>query len=658
MSKQPTTPPADWEVKRLKDVADIRFSSVDKKSRPGEKPVRLCNYVDAYQNEYVTGREEFMEATATDAEITQFGIQAGDIMVTKDSETPDDIAVPSVYLGESGRLVCGYHLALVRPDQDEVNPVFLAKQIRHHRLARYFGRVCNGLTRYGLPTAAFQEAEIWRPEPPEQDAIARILQDVDQALRETACVIKKLHKVKAGLVLDLLRRGIGPDGELRNPKLHPEQFKRTPVGLVPSCWTVETIGKLCSHVGSGLTPTGGQKVYRKDGVLFIRSQNVAFEGLLLDDVAFIGLETHRAMSRSEILPHDVLLNITGASIGRCCPFPTGLGPANVNQHVCSLRVGPSPREEDAVFLAGFLGSPFGQSQIDRLNAGSNRQGLNYAQIRSLVVPWPDGDERARIADALRAVPIRIESETRLFRKLLRLKVGIAHDLLAGQVRVPAELVSDPAGDSPEGKVVKLGANIHFKRAVLAAEVVDQMHGDITFGHVKFMKTLYLVEQLAELELESHYLRAAAGPFDNRLLRSVDALLSKKQWFDKVPRTGGKQNSQAGEKPPGWSYVPLAKRGEHRPWFEKYWGGAQAKIQAVIDLLKPLDTQRCEILATLYEAWRVLASEGKAVGDGAIVDEVLLRWHESKQAIPRERWLRALEWMRREGMIPKTALSKA
>jgi hypothetical protein len=257
-------------------------------------------------------------------------------------------------------------------------------------------------------------------------------------------------------------------------------------------------------------------------------------------------------------------------------------------------------------------------------------------------------------------------------KLTLTRAGLASDLLSGKVRVPAELASDPADCLTEGKVVKLGANIHFKRAVLAAEVVDQMHGDITFGHVKFMKTLYLVEQLAELELESHYLRAAAGPFDNRLLRSVDAQLKKKQWFDKVPRTGGKQNGQAGlpaaqagkqgaaqtgEKPLGWSYVPLAKRGEHSPWFEKYWGGAKAKIQAVINLLKPVDTQRCEILATLYEAWRALASEGKAVGDGAIVDEVLLRWHESKQAIPRERWLKALEWMRREGMIPKTAGSR-
>jgi type I restriction enzyme S subunit len=99
-------------------------------------------------------------------------------------------------------------------------------------------------------------------------------------------------------------------------------------------------------------------------------------------------------------------------------------------------VAPSPREEDATFLTAFLGSPFGQSQIDRLNAGSNRQGLNYAQIRSFIVPWPDGEERARIAKALRSVPARLAEETAALRKMALIKQGLMHDLLNGIVPVP------------------------------------------------------------------------------------------------------------------------------------------------------------------------------------------------------------------------------
>jgi type I restriction enzyme S subunit len=119
----------------------------------------------------------------------------------------------------------------------------------------------------------------------------------------------------------------------------------------PADWDTRTIGDIACHVGSGITPTGGSSVYSKTGITFIRSQNVTFKGLQLNDVAFIEPKIHQQMARSEIFPHDVLLNITGASIGRCCFVPDGFGIANVNQHVCAIRL-PQPSHEDAVFLSG------------------------------------------------------------------------------------------------------------------------------------------------------------------------------------------------------------------------------------------------------------------------------------------------------------------
>lgn len=646
MSKQPTTPPAGWEVKRLKDVADIRFSSVDKKSRPGEKPVRLCNYVDAYKNEYLTGRESFMEATATDAEIAQFGIQTGDIMVTKDSETPDDIGVPSVYVGESGRLVCGYHLALVRPDQDEVNPVFLAKQIRHNRLARYFGRVCNGLTRYGLPTSAFEDAEIWQPERPEQDAIARVLQSMDDAIRAAGALIEKLKRIKAGLLLDLLTRGIDEDGKLRDPRRHPEQFRQTPTGRTPREWEVCLLDAVAVR-GSGHTPNKNVPSYWNGGIKWVSlADSDKLDQIYISEtdknISELGIENSSAV----LHPAGTVILSRDAGVGKSSILAE---PMAVSQHFMAWRC--SERLEN-LFLYYWL--QHNKPRFEAIASGSTIKtiGLRYFKLLEIEVP-PFLEQRA-ITRAMLAAEDTLASERRRLEKLEMVRGGLMEDLLGGEVRVPAAMVGAPAYGAAEGKIVRLGPNIHFKRAVLAAELVDQMHGDITFGHVKLMKTLYLVERLAELELGSHYLRAAAGPFDNRLLRSVDAQLKKKEWFDKVPRTG---NGAAGGKPLGWCYVPLAKRGGHRQWFEKYWGRAKAKIQAVIDRLRPLDTQRCEILATLYEAWRALASGGKAVSDAAVVDEVLERWHERKQAIPRERWLNALEWMREEGMIPKAGASK-
>lgn len=168
-------PPGDWREATLSSVAEVRFSSVDKITRPSEERVRLCNYIDVYKNDYITGDLGFMQASATQPEIVRFGLRVGDVIITKDSETPADIGIPAVVDYATPELVCGYHLGLIRPNQDEVDPAFLAKQLGHHRVARYFGRQANGLTRYGLPIGAVKNAPLWLPQPDEQRAIGIVL---------------------------------------------------------------------------------------------------------------------------------------------------------------------------------------------------------------------------------------------------------------------------------------------------------------------------------------------------------------------------------------------------------------------------------------------------------------------------------------------------
>ena len=237
-------PPEGWRETPLIFVAEPRFSSVDKLTRTSEELVRLCNYTDVYNNDYITGDLEFMRASATQPEISRFGLKVGDVIITKDSETPDDIGIPTVVDYTAPDLVCGYHLALIRPNKNEVDPTFLAKQLRHHRLARYFGQQANGLTRYGLPIGAVNNAPLWLPELGEQKDIGVILRLMDEAIAKTEAVIAKLRQVRAGLLHDLLTRGLDPRGELRDPIAHPEQFQDSPLGRIPKEWAVQQLHEL------------------------------------------------------------------------------------------------------------------------------------------------------------------------------------------------------------------------------------------------------------------------------------------------------------------------------------------------------------------------------------------------------------------------------
>ena len=189
------------------------------------------------------------------------------------------------------------------------------------------------------------------------------------------------------------------------------------LGEVPEHWELSRIGYLCGRIGSGKTPRGGSEVYTDNGVLFIRSQNVYDEGLRLEDVAFIDEHTDSEMAWSRVASGDVLLNITGASIGRTCIVPDDFPRANVNQHVCVLRA------HDAAVrltLSLYLKSFFAKTQIELAQTGAARDGLNYSQISAIRIPIPPVDERCSIAAFLDRETAKIDALTAEYRTLIDL----------------------------------------------------------------------------------------------------------------------------------------------------------------------------------------------------------------------------------------------
>lgn len=141
---------------------------------------------------------------------------------------------------------------------------------------------------------------------------------------------------------------------------------------LPAGWIWARIGEICSKTGSGSTPRGGRDVYKKTGIPFLRSQNVYDDGLRLDNVAYIDVPTHDRMKGTRVLPGDLLLNITGGSIGRCCRVPINFGEANVSQHVAIIRPAIG---EMAAFLHRLVLSPYFQAFIFGEQTGAGRGGL-------------------------------------------------------------------------------------------------------------------------------------------------------------------------------------------------------------------------------------------------------------------------------------------
>ncbi len=179
-------------------------------------------------------------------------------------------------------------------------------------------------------------------------------------------------------------------------------------------WASVRLGDVCTKIGSGATPRGGSGVYLDSGpYALIRSQNVHNDGFRREGLAFIGEEHAAELSNVEVLRDDVLLNITGDSVARCCQVEESVLPARVNQHVAIVR--PNPEKLDPRFLRYFLVSPDMQAQLlSWAGAGGTRNALTKAMIESFEVVAPGGvDEQRAIAGILGSLDDKIELNRRM-----------------------------------------------------------------------------------------------------------------------------------------------------------------------------------------------------------------------------------------------------
>ena len=199
---------------------------------------------------------------------------------------------------------------------------------------------------------------------------------------------------------------------LRFPEFHGE-------------WEKCKLGELAVKVGSGSTPKGGNAVYTTSGHCFVRSQNVGMGHLILNDIAYIDESTHQKQKSTELRTNDVLLNITGASIGRTALATEEINGGNVNQHVCIIRTNGNVEPS---YICDYIQTSKIQKYIQSLQTGGSREGLNFEQIRSFPINIPTVEEQVKIAKLLSLINERIATQSKLIEMLESLIKGIRHNI--------------------------------------------------------------------------------------------------------------------------------------------------------------------------------------------------------------------------------------
>jgi type I restriction enzyme S subunit len=275
----------------------------------------------------------------------------------------------------------------------------------------------------------FPHFRIPRIEPSEQCRIAAVLDTVDEAIAKTEAVIAKLRQVRAGLLHDLLTRGLDHHGQLRDPIAHPEQFHDSPLGQIPRAWSVQKLDDMvriidCKHY----TPK-----FVKEGKAFIRPRNVKPEGLDFSDIDFVTDEDFALLTDKHVPRLGDIVFSRNATFGVACyvdqPVPFAIGQDTVVM---------TEKAASTHFVYFVLRSSLIETQVMRVSTGSTFGRINLAFIRSLLLPRPEPPEQVVIVERMVAFDQQLKAEAVDLTKLHQLKAGLMTDLLTGRVRVPAK----------------------------------------------------------------------------------------------------------------------------------------------------------------------------------------------------------------------------
>ena len=390
--------PAHWQMKRLKAIAAVQLSNVDKHSEEGQVPVKLCNYVDVYYNDVITAELDFMNATATPDQIRRFGLRVGDVLITKDSESWTDIAVPAVVAEDLPDVLCGYHLAHIRPAAG-LDGRFLARQFAAIGARDQFHVAANGITRFGLGSGAICGSLFAVPPMDEQRAIAAFLDretaKIDALVARKERLIELLQEKRTTLITRAVTRGLDPNVPMKDSGVEW-------LGEIPAHWDVKRV-KWVARMESGHTPDKKVDAYWTNGdVPWVSLNDTRHlkEHDYINDTEYYTNDLGLRNSSARLLPPRSVVFSRDATIGLCAITERAMA---VSQHfiawICSEDVIPEYllRVFDAM-----------QGELERLTMGATLRTIGMPDVSTLTTPVPPAAEQEQVVDYIQKERLHLD----------------------------------------------------------------------------------------------------------------------------------------------------------------------------------------------------------------------------------------------------------
>ncbi|MEQ8853921.1 restriction endonuclease subunit S [Gimesia sp.] len=384
--------PEHWDVKELKYACSNFPSNVDKKTIEGQQVVSLCNYTDVYYNEQITTGMQLMKASATDEQIEKFTLRAGDVIITKDSESADDIAVSTYIPADLPGVVCGYHLAMIRP-KEGVSGLFIKRLFDSVYIQSKVATLANGLTRMGLSHASISGLELPIPPAEEQTAIANFLDaetaKIDALVSEQQRLIELLKEKRQAVISHAVTKGLNPDAHLKDSGIEW-------LGKVPEDWSVKLLRRFSCKVQTG--PFGSQlhaDEYVPNGTPVINPTHMVNGKIVPSDDIRVTDEVLERLPHQRLEAGDVIFSRRG-ELGRCALVTEREAGWLCGTGSMILRLHKS--EYIGGYLSLFLSLDILRQYFESFSIGSVMNSLSSETLLSMPLIVPPINEQQRIVD--------------------------------------------------------------------------------------------------------------------------------------------------------------------------------------------------------------------------------------------------------------------
>ena len=619
--------PADWNIVRIGNQYAERKTKVSDRDYP-PLSVTMKGILP-----------QLASAAKTDAHDDRKLVCKGDFAINSRSDRRGSCGI-SAYDGSVSLIN-----TILQP-RDEMNPEYYDWLFHSPMFSDEFYKWGHGIVD-DLWTTNWQDMKrIAIPEPPldEQQRIADYLgkrcAEIDALIEKTKATIEEHKHLRQAIITEAVTCGIRGKRSMKSSGVEW-------IGEIPSDWDLVKITRLLDYsipypIGDGDHGLISPSDYRNEGIPYLRVQNLGYgtpinhEGLV-----YITPETNERIRGSILRPNDVLFAKTGATIGKTGMIPETMPIANTTSHIGKITVSPDYNPKWVLFV---LSSHIGYRQFwDIAAQKTTRPELSIAEIKAVRLSMPSSrleqDEIVSYLDAKCAELDKIlNAKELLLSELLSYKRSFIYEYVTGKKEVGVTEQSATTIIYPYFPAVLSTKKARFAQAVLMSRILDKCRTKM--GRVKLEKMLYTIEASIGFDFDTEYVRQAAGPLDDSIYECEGIISRRNKWYTM-------KTSKYGV-----SYTPAKDNGKYKQYYDKYFTDYDSEIERIIGIFMDYDADQAEIVATLFAAWNDFVIDRKEFTDEQLVDEVLNNWNDSKKRFSRDVWLRAIEQMRKNNIVPK------